>query len=143
MTGTHTPLSNEPNTDLPLRFPSVGELLRLVGRVARVRCPSCGKGPVLVHWLRMREHCGHCGLALERGEGDYFIGSMMFNLVIAEFAFAGLFVGWLLWQWPDVGWNTIQVVAPIGMLVAPVLFFPVSKLAWLAFDLAFRPDRPR
>jgi len=26
--------------------------------------------------------------------------------------------------------------------VAPILFYPYSKLLWLAFDLLFRPLRP-
>lgn len=134
-------LAHEPNTELPLRFPGVGEVLRLAGRVARVRCPACGRGPVLRHWLRMRERCGACGILLERGEGDYFIGAMMFNLVLAELLFAGILVTWLLATWPAVHWELLQVLAPAGMILAPVALFPVSKLAWLAFDLAFRPDR--
>lgn len=68
---------------------------------------------------------------------------MMFNLVLAEFVFAGVFVTWLLIQWPAVNWAAIQVAAPLGMLLAPVVLFPFSKLAWLAFDLAFRPESKR
>jgi hypothetical protein len=87
----------------------------------------------------MRERCGRCGAPLERGEADYFIGAMMFNVALAEGLFAILFAGFLWLRWPEVPWDTIQVVAPLGMLLAPVVLYPVSKLVWLAFDLALRP----
>ena len=106
----------------------------------RLRCPSCGRGPVLVHWFRLRTRCGACGLALERGETDYFIGGMMLNVALAEALFAVLFVGFLWLRWPEVPWDVVQVVAPLGMLLAPVVLYPVSRLAWLAFDLALRPE---
>lgn len=121
-------------------MPGPRRVLRLVWRAITLRCPHCGGRPVLVHWLRMRERCGACGMALERGESDYFIGSMMFNVILSEFLFAGVFVAYLLVRWPDVPWDTIQWVAPAGMALAPVLLYPVSKLSWLAFDLALRPS---
>ena len=37
-------------------------------RALALRCPWCGKGPVLASWFRLRERCGACGLRLERGE---------------------------------------------------------------------------
>jgi hypothetical protein len=90
----------------------------------------------------MRDHCGACGLALERGERDYFIGSMMWNLVLSELLFVGGFITAMVLQWPDVNWRAIQVAAPLGMAAAPCVLFPVSKLMWLAFDLILRPERP-
>jgi uncharacterized protein (DUF983 family) len=134
-------LAREPNSELQLDLPAPRWLVRSAWRAFRLRCPSCGRGPVLVHWLRLRERCGSCGLALERGESDYFIGAMMFNLGLSELLFAAALVTFLAARWPAVPWDTVQIVAPIGMALAPVLLFPVSKLAWLAFDLAFRPPR--
>jgi hypothetical protein len=93
------------------------------------------------HWFRMRERCGSCGGAIERGESDYFIGSMMFNLVLAELVFTAIFVGTMAATWPDVPWSVLQVAGPLGMVVAPFVLFPFSKLVWLAFDLTLRPDR--
>lgn len=91
------------------------------------------------HWLRMRERCPRCGLRVERGERDYFIGSMMFNLVLAELLFAAIFVATLVGTWPDVPWDTLEWAAPLLMLAAPLVLFPFSKLVWLAFDVMFRP----
>lgn len=90
----------------------------------------------------MRETCGSCGLRLERGEPDYFIGSMMWNLILSEFVLAVVLVGSLLATWPNVNWAVLQVALPLGMLASPLLLFPVSKLVWLAFDLALRPEPP-
>jgi uncharacterized protein (DUF983 family) len=130
------------NEHLDLSFAGFSRLLRLTGRAVTLHCPHCGKGPVLVSWFRLRPACGHCQRSLERGEPDYFIGGMMFNLILSELVFAAIFVAVLVAMWPTVPWDGIQVGAPLGMALAPVVLYPVSKLAWLAFDLAFRPDPP-
>ena len=62
----------------------------------------------------MRDRCGNCGLAIERGERDYFIGSMMFNLAVSETLFAIVFVTTLVITWPNVPWDTLQWAAPLG-----------------------------
>lgn len=131
------------NEHLEMAVPGIGRLLRLVGRALTLRCPHCGGGPVRVHWFRLREACGACGARLERGEQDYFLGGMMFNLVLSELLFAAIFVTVLVLLWPTVPWDGIAVGAPLGMAIAPVLLYPVSKLLWLAVDLAFRPERER
>jgi uncharacterized protein (DUF983 family) len=128
------------NEHLGLELPRTGQAFRLIGRALRLRCPYCGKGPVLVHWFRMRRDCGHCGRALERGEQDYFLGAMLFNLVIAELLFAAVFVAILVAMWPTVPWDAIQYGAPLGMAATPFATYPFSKLLWLAFDLTFRPE---
>jgi hypothetical protein len=95
---------------------------------------------VLVHWFRLRERCGRCDRPLERGEQDYFLGGMLFNLVISELLFAGAFAAVLIGMWPTVPWDGIEIAAPLGMAVTPFVMYPVSKLVWLAFDLILRPD---
>jgi uncharacterized protein (DUF983 family) len=135
-------LARESNTDLPLRLPGLGVALRIAVRALTLRCPQCGGRPVLVHWWRMRTACGQCGLDLQRGEPDYFIGSMMFNLVLGEGVFVLLLLGVMWWRWPAVAWDALQFLAPLGLVVMPAVLFPVSKLAWLGFDLALRPEPP-
>ena len=132
---------DEPNAGLALELPTLRRAAIVLARVLRLQCPECGAGPVRVHWFRMRERCGSCGLAIERGEQDYFIGSMMFNLLLSEFLFALGLVGVLVARWPDVPWDALQYAAPAAMFAAPFLLFPFSKLAWLAFDLVLRPER--
>ena len=131
--------SSEIQSDAGLDAPSPGRTLRLLSRAATLRCPNCGGRPMLQHWLRMRERCPRCGLRVERGEGDYFLGSMMFNLVLAELIFAVLFVGFIVAAWPDVPWDRLEWIALPPMIAAPFVLFPFSKLVWLAFDLLLRP----
>src|SRR6185503_14760867 len=75
-----------------LEWPGFRRVWSVLGRAARLKCPNCGGGPVREHWFKMRHECGNCGLAIERGERDYFIGSMMFNLAVSEMLFAIVFV---------------------------------------------------
>jgi uncharacterized protein (DUF983 family) len=125
-----------------MSWPGFRRVATVLGRAATLRCPNCGGGPVMRHWFKMRDRCGNCGLAIERGERDYFIGSMMFNLAVSEMIFAIAFVTIMLVMWPNVPWDTLEWAAPAGMLAAPFVFFPFSKLAWLGFDILLRPVTP-
>lgn len=116
-------------------------LLRFARALGR-RCPNCGARPVTVGWIRLRPACPGCRLRLDRGEPDYFLGAIVFNMAFAEGLLAiGLFAV-LLWTWPHPPWNAFYYVGIPGLIVAPILFYPYSKLVWLAFDLLFRPLRP-
>jgi uncharacterized protein (DUF983 family) len=115
----------------------------LFWRAVTLRCPNCGGRPVLRTWFKMRERCPRCGLRIERDHGDYFIGSMMFNLILAELLFAAAFVAIIVATWPGVPWDALEIVAPLMMAAAPFILFPFSKLVWLAFDLMLRPLDPR
>jgi uncharacterized protein (DUF983 family) len=116
-------------------------LLRFA-RAARLRCPHCGGGPVTVRWLEMAPACPGCGLRIDRGEPDYFLGAIVFNMAFAEGLFAAGLLTVLAVTWPAPPWNAIYYGGIVGMILAPVFFYPFSKLFWLAFDLTFRPPRP-
>ena len=124
-----------------LAVPSIGQIVRLFGRAFALRCPNCGKGPVLQHWLKLRVKCGSCALRLQRGEHDNFTGSMfiLFGLVGVA-VFAVLTVTMLATG--ETPWDLLENGLPVlaGLLI--VFFFPFSKLLWLAFDLMLRPVTP-
>jgi len=109
---------------------------RALGR----RCPNCGSRGLWERWLRMRDTCPGCGINLERGEHGYIVGAYMFNIVGAELVFAALFVGIVLWTWPDPPWGWLQWGGVALMVLLPVLLYPFSKTLFLAFDLLFRPQ---
>lgn len=110
-----------------------------VARAATLRCPHCGVGGVLQSWTRLRERCPQCGLLLNRGEQDHWIGAFALNLVIAE-VLAVLLIGVaVLLTWPDVPWRLIQYGGVALMVIAPLALFPFSRLGWLVADLLFRP----
>ncbi|MFI5377370.1 MAG: DUF983 domain-containing protein [Candidatus Rokuibacteriota bacterium] len=120
----------------------MGPMLVRFARALRRRCPHCGAGPVTVRWFALRPVCARCGLRLDRGEQDYFLGAIVFNMAFAEGLFAVGLIGVLLWTYPSPPWDSLYYGGIAGMILAPILFYPFSKLCWLAFDLAFRPPRP-
>lgn len=114
--------------------------LRMLGRAAFVRCPRCGARGQFRSWFHLRERCAQCALPLERGEQhDYWIGGMMFNIVLGEMLAVVAIGGAILLTWPAVPWAAIRIGAIALMLAAPFLLYPMSRLMWLAFDLIFRP----
>ena len=131
----------EMDSDTGLEVPTLGRTLRLFGRALLLRCPHCGGGPVLQHWLKLRVKCGSCGLRLQRGEHDSFTGSMfiLFTLV-GLVAYAVLAVTMLVST--ATPWDLLEYGLPVLVLVEVVLFFPFAKLLWLAFDLTLRPVTP-
>jgi uncharacterized protein (DUF983 family) len=125
-----------------LELPSPRRTARLFGRAFRLRCPNCGGGPVLEHWLRLRVRCGRCGLRLQRGEHDYFTGSMFILFTLVGLLTIGTFMAVIVVRWPAVPWDLLQYGIPVLTIVAIPALFPVSKLVWLAFDLMLRPVSP-
>ena len=115
----------------------------LFARALTVRCPQCGSRGLFEHWLRSRTVCPSCGIKLDRGEGDYYIGGNMMNIAVAFLLFALVFVGIIIATRPHPPWHILQWVLPIGMLVTPFITYRLSKTIWLAFDLAFRPAQER
>lgn len=108
-----------------------------------LRCPRCGSGGVRQGWLRMQASCPRCGLALERGENsDFWIGAYVFNLAFGEVIAIGIPVLWMIWSAPNQPWTAIEITGIVLCVALPVLFFPFSRMLWLAWDLSFRPHEP-
>ena len=118
---------------------------RAVVRFARAlwrRCPNCAGGPVITRWINTVPACPRCGLRLDRGEPDYFLGAIVFNMAFAEGLFAVGLLLTLVATYPDPPWTALYVGGAIALIAAPIVLYPYSKLCWLAFDLLFRPPRP-
>ncbi len=129
-------------TDSAMAFPAWRHLFRLIGRAIRLRCPNCGVGAVLRPYATVHEHCGVCGFRFTRSADSYFSGAMLTNLAVAEGLFALIFATAIITSWPDVPWDTLGWALPLGVATMPVLLFPFAKVAWLTFDVAFRPIQP-
>jgi uncharacterized protein (DUF983 family) len=115
---------------------------RLLFRAARRRCPECGSGGVFRSYLHLHDRCPACGLLMDRGERDFFIGAYTINLIVAEMLvfFGGLAV--LAWTWPDVPWTGLMWGLAILMVLAPIALYPFARQLWLAVDLLFQPAAP-
>lgn len=137
------PNEHEMDSETGLQLPRMSEAARLFGRALLIRCPNCGRRPIMQNWLKLQVRCGSCGLRTERGEHDYFIGSMMLNFVMTGGLLLVAIGVLLVTNGPtDTTWTVLQWGGPIAMIVLPFLLFPWSKLVWLAFDLMLRPVTP-
>jgi uncharacterized protein (DUF983 family) len=118
---------------------SVSRAFRLLSRGLRLRCPHCGEGRIRAGWLSLRSACAACGLRTDRGEEDFFLGGMMWNIVFAEglLLLTGLVIG--IATWPDVPWALMQWAGVTLMVMAPFAFYPFSLGFWLASDILIRP----
>lgn len=125
-----------------MRLAKPREIARLFGRALTLSCPHCGARPVLRNWFKLRDRCPRCGLRLERGEHDYFSGSVLFNFIFSELLFAVVFCGYLIAKHGNVDWDTLQWVLIAFVALAPIVTYSLSKLLWLAFDLMLRPVTP-
>lgn len=114
----------------------------LVGRALLLRCPNCGGRQIFASLLALKTHCPGCGLRLERGEGDYFVGAYLFNLIAVELILFFCVCGFVYFTWPDPPWDLITYVTAFLMLSGCVVCYPFSKTTWLAVDLAIRPVSP-
>lgn len=132
--------ARDANDALTLTVPPALTIVRHLLRAVALRCPTCGGGRVLQHWFRLRDACPRCGASLHRGESDFYIGAIAMNLGVAEGLFAVGLVAVLVGTWPDVPWDALETWAPVAMLATPLALYPVTKLLWLALDLAFRPE---
>ena len=89
----------------------------------------------------MADDCPQCGLHFERIEG-HWIGAIGINTIIS-FAVGGVVViTGLILTYPDGSALTLMVVAGCTGVIAPTLFYPVSKTFWTAIDIAMRPLEP-
>ena len=123
-----------------LVVPRWRDVARLTWRALRLRCPNCGVGRPLRSWFRLRHACAACGMRFDRGEDeDYYFGGMLFNAIVAEAVLATVLVVGIVLMWPRVAWDDIEYALLIAMVVLPIVFYPFSRLLWLALDLLLRP----
>lgn len=132
------PQETEPRAEPDTTPKSASLLLR---RAVCRRCPNCGQRDVFVGYFKLRERCPKCGMLLERGEGDYFLGAYALNLMGVEIILAVAFVIVMVVTWPNPPWNALQYGGAALAVIAPILCYPFTKTIWLALDLIFRPPK--
>jgi uncharacterized protein (DUF983 family) len=118
----------------------VQRLLLLLGRAVRLRCPRCGGRGLFQSWLRPKRACPYCGQLIERAEEGYFLGALLVNLVIAEVLPLAIIVVEIIRTWPHSPWNLILYGGAALAALSPFVFYPFSKLIWLAVDLFIQPS---
>ena len=112
---------------------------RMLGRALLLRCPHCGGREIFETVFTLKEHCPTCGLRMQRGESDYFVGAYLLNLCLVE---AILWVGafaCIAVTYPDTPWTLLTWVTGILMIIGCFVCYPFAKTTWLALDLSIRP----
>jgi uncharacterized protein (DUF983 family) len=112
---------------------------RLLGRALILRCPNCGHGGLFTGFFEMNERCSNCGILLERGEPDYFLGACTLNLIAVEVLLALAFVVVVWVTAPNPPWDALEYGGVVLSIVGAILCYPFAKTTWLAVDLTFRP----
>ncbi|WP_309671389.1 DUF983 domain-containing protein [Gemmatimonas sp.] len=111
-------------------------------RALQLRCPHCGGRKIFASFFELKDRCPTCGIRLERGEKDYFVGAYLFNLIAVELILFFCVCGFVYFTWPDPPWDLITYVTAFLMLSGCVFCYPFAKTTWLAVDLAIRPLSP-
>lgn len=111
----------------------------MLGRVARRRCPNCGRATAFSGFFQLAPACAACAIPLHHGPHDHFVGTTFVNFLLAEVTWAFGFLIYLVSVWPDVPWDAVTVVSAAFMVILPVAMYPVTRLTWFALDLFFRP----
>ncbi len=106
-------------------------------RAIVLRCPYCGSGGTFRHWFGMKARCPSCGLSLATGNR---VGANLLNLVAAEVLLMAAIVTVVVRRWPNPPWDTLQIAAPLLMVVTPLVLYPFSKMLFVAIDLAMHPE---
>jgi uncharacterized protein (DUF983 family) len=127
---------SSPHPDLPRPSP-----WRMLGRALLLRCPNCGGRGIFTGFFDLKERCPTCGILLERGESDAFIGAYTVNLIAVEILLASGFLVAMVLTWPNPPWDALQYGGLVLSLLGAVFCYPFAKTTWLAVDLVFRPQR--
>ncbi len=104
--------------------------VQIISRGLTNRCPNCG-GRTLFKpgtLFEVNEACSQCGLRIERDEGG-FLGALSLNYGVTLVCF--LVPVMLLGVYHVISYTTAAVVAAVGALVFPALFYRSSRSWWL------------
>ena len=88
----------------------------------------------------MPDICPNCQTRFEREDG-YFLGAYAINLIIAEFLGLGAVLVFLFQM--DLSLLMTEAIAIATAVGLPVLFFPWSRMLWMALDLFFDHELTR
>ena len=131
--------STSPGGGIPTRdLPSGGgrRLAALVNRALRRRCPYCGGSGIFAGWFSLRDRCPTCVVSFDREEG-YFLGAMLVNLLVAEFLTVAVAVALMVFT--DLSLLPLEAIAISLAVGLPILFYPYSRMLWMAIDLHVDP----
>lgn len=113
---------------------------QIVVRGLTNRCPNCGERTLFKPgtFFQVNKECPSCGFKIERGNDEgFFLGSMSLNYGVTLVCF--LLPVMLLAYKNVIGVTPAIVLAGIGALVFPAIFYRSSRSWWLMNYYFFFP----
>lgn len=106
------------------------------------RCPACGKGRLFSSYLKVTDHCGHCGEALHHQRADD--APPYFTIFIAGHLLVPMVLAFELTFHPAL-WLHVAIWAPITIALCLTLLVPIKGaivgLQWANYMHGFgNPD---
>ena len=114
--------------------------LQIVARGLTHRCPNCGERTLFVpgKLFQLNKVCRNCGFRFERDHDEgFFLGSMSLNYGVTLICF--LLPVMLLAYFKVIGTSLAIVLAGVGAIVVPALFYRSSRSWWLMNYYLFLP----
>ena len=106
--------------------------LQIITRGLSNRCPNCG-GRTLFQEEKLftvNKNCSACGFTIERDNDEgFYLGSASLNYGMTILLY--LLPVMLLWFYDVIGGTTAAVLAGIGAIGFPILFYRSSRSWWL------------
>ncbi|MEO7414682.1 MAG: DUF983 domain-containing protein [Opitutaceae bacterium] len=113
---------------------------QIVARGLSNRCPNCGARTLFKEgtFFKINRECPVCGFAIERGGDEgFFLGSMSLNYGVTLVCF--LLPVMLLAYRKVIGMTPAIVLAGVGSVLFPALFYRSSRSWWLMNYYIFFP----
>jgi len=111
-----------------MSHPGNPDLLTVLKRGLRARCPQCGESKIFSGWNKLVDECPVCGCGLERRGG----GSWFFTYMSTAFLTGIIVVFMLLFRMPSLILQIAVVVAAWFLLI--LLTLPIRKSIAIAID---------
>ena len=113
---------------------------QVIARGLTNRCPNCGARSLFKPGtlFEINRQCAACDFQIERSNDEgFFLGSMSLNYGVTIVGF--LVPVLLLWLFKKIGDTTAIVLAGIGAIGFPALFYRSSRSWWLMQYYFFFP----
>jgi DNA-directed RNA polymerase subunit RPC12/RpoP len=114
--------------------------MQIVARGLTNRCPNCG-GRTLFKpgtLFQVNRECPACGFVVERSNDEgFFLGSMSLNYGVTLVCYLTPVA--LLWYKKVIGDTPAVILAGLGAILFPVLFYRSSRSWWLMNYYLFLP----
>lgn len=115
--------------------------VQIVARGLTNRCPNCGERTLFKpgSLFEVNKTCASCGFVIERANDEgFFLGSMSLNYGVTLVCFL---TPVMLLAYKDViSTTTAIVLAGIGAIIFPALFYRSSRSWWLMNYYLFLPQ---